>query len=93
MVHSFFLSSLTSVCVLVLCFRYRTQGVAGEKSVDSTFYLLLDLMTFFDEYHVGHIDQAYDVSLTPRASCLMAYNAVYSDGTDSSYHDLFFNCP
>uniref|UniRef100_A0A674ANC9 Nuclear pore complex protein Nup93 n=1 Tax=Salmo trutta TaxID=8032 RepID=A0A674ANC9_SALTR len=41
--------------------RYRTQGVAGEKSVDSTFYLLLDLMTFFDEYHVGHIDQAYDV--------------------------------
>ncbi|KAI2653509.1 Nuclear pore complex protein Nup93 [Labeo rohita] len=41
--------------------RYRTNGVAGEKSVDSTFYLLLDLMTFFDEYHAGHIDRAYDV--------------------------------
>ncbi|KAG7279777.1 hypothetical protein CRUP_008847 [Coryphaenoides rupestris] len=37
------------------------QGVAGEKSVHSTFYLLLDLMTFFDEYHAGHIDRAYDV--------------------------------
>uniref|UniRef100_A0AAR2JWR5 Nuclear pore complex protein Nup93 n=1 Tax=Pygocentrus nattereri TaxID=42514 RepID=A0AAR2JWR5_PYGNA len=41
--------------------RYRTNGIAGEKSVDSTFYLLLDLMTFFDEYHAGHIDLAYDV--------------------------------
>lgn len=43
-------------------YRYRTNGIAGEKSVDSTFYLLLDLMTFFDEYHAGHIDRAYDVS-------------------------------
>lgn len=42
--------------------RYRSQGIAGEKSVDSTFYLLLDLMTFFDEYHAGHVDRAYDVS-------------------------------
>ncbi|MCJ8733278.1 hypothetical protein PDJAM_G00221470 [Pangasius djambal] len=41
--------------------RYRTNGIAGEKSVDHTFYLLLDLMTFFDEYHNGHIDRAYDV--------------------------------
>uniref|UniRef100_A0A673MAM9 Nuclear pore complex protein Nup93 n=1 Tax=Sinocyclocheilus rhinocerous TaxID=307959 RepID=A0A673MAM9_9TELE len=41
--------------------RYRTNGIAGEKSVDSTFYLLLDLMTFFDEYHAGHIDRSYDV--------------------------------
>ncbi|KAI5098151.1 nuclear pore complex protein Nup93 isoform X1 [Silurus meridionalis] len=41
--------------------RYRTNGTAGEKSVDSTFYLLLDLMTFFDEYHAGHIDRSYDV--------------------------------
>ncbi|GAA6085451.1 nuclear pore complex protein Nup93 [Tachysurus ichikawai] len=41
--------------------RFRTNGIAGEKSVDSTFYLLLDLMTFFDEYHASHIDRAYDV--------------------------------
>lgn len=46
--------------------RYRSQGVAGEKSVDSTFYLLLDLMTFFDEYHAGHVDRAYDVSTALR---------------------------
>lgn len=30
--------------------------------MNSTFYLLLDLTTFFDEYHAGHIDRAYDVS-------------------------------
>uniref|UniRef100_A0A4W4HFK4 Nuclear pore complex protein Nup93 n=1 Tax=Electrophorus electricus TaxID=8005 RepID=A0A4W4HFK4_ELEEL len=41
--------------------RYRSNGITGEKTVDSTFYLLLDLMTFFDEYHAGHVDQAYDV--------------------------------
>ncbi|KAI4825861.1 hypothetical protein KUCAC02_021526 [Chaenocephalus aceratus] len=41
--------------------RYRSQGVSGDKSVDSTFYLLLDLTTFFDEYHAGHVDRAYDV--------------------------------
>uniref|UniRef100_A0AAY4EN79 Nuclear pore complex protein Nup93 n=1 Tax=Denticeps clupeoides TaxID=299321 RepID=A0AAY4EN79_9TELE len=46
---------------LAIAERYRANGIAGEKSVDSTFYLLLDLMTFFDEYHAGHIDQAYDV--------------------------------
>uniref|UniRef100_A0A8C5GXM2 Nuclear pore complex protein Nup93 n=1 Tax=Gouania willdenowi TaxID=441366 RepID=A0A8C5GXM2_GOUWI len=46
---------------LAIAERYRSQGTAGEKSVNSTFYLLLDLMTFFDEYHAGHVDRAYDV--------------------------------
>ncbi|KAM4619080.1 LOW QUALITY PROTEIN: nuclear pore complex protein Nup93 [Polymixia lowei] len=46
---------------LAIAERYRSQGIAGDKYVDSTFYLLLDLMTFFDEYHAGHIDRAYDV--------------------------------
>uniref|UniRef100_A0A3Q3VPM4 Nuclear pore complex protein Nup93 n=1 Tax=Mola mola TaxID=94237 RepID=A0A3Q3VPM4_MOLML len=41
--------------------RYRSLSIAAEKSTDSTFYLLLDLMTFFDEYHAGHVDRAYDV--------------------------------
>ncbi|KAK1161894.1 nuclear pore complex protein Nup93 isoform X1 [Acipenser oxyrinchus oxyrinchus] len=41
--------------------RYRTLGISAEKSVDSTFYLLLDLITFFDEYHAAHVDRAYDV--------------------------------
>ncbi|XP_056137865.1 nuclear pore complex protein Nup93 isoform X2 [Lampris incognitus] len=46
---------------LAIAERYRSQSIAGEKAVDSTFYLLLDLMTFFDAYHAGHIDRAYDV--------------------------------
>ncbi|XP_053304486.1 nuclear pore complex protein Nup93 [Spea bombifrons] len=41
--------------------RYRKQGIGAEKSINSTFYLLLDLITFFDEYHAGHVDQAFDV--------------------------------
>uniref|UniRef100_A0A2K6EQN2 Nuclear pore complex protein Nup93 n=1 Tax=Propithecus coquereli TaxID=379532 RepID=A0A2K6EQN2_PROCO len=41
--------------------RYRTQGISANKFVDSTFYLLLDLITFFDEYHSGHIDRAFDI--------------------------------
>uniref|UniRef100_A0A8C9RRE7 Nuclear pore complex protein Nup93 n=1 Tax=Scleropages formosus TaxID=113540 RepID=A0A8C9RRE7_SCLFO len=46
---------------LAIAERYRTQAVTAEKAVDSTFYLLLDLMTFFDEYHAGRIDRAYDI--------------------------------
>ncbi|XP_005814359.1 nuclear pore complex protein Nup93 isoform X1 [Xiphophorus maculatus] len=46
---------------VVIAERYRSQGTAAEKSISSTFYLLLDLMTFFDEYHAGHVDRAYDV--------------------------------
>ncbi|XP_077842301.1 nuclear pore complex protein Nup93 isoform X11 [Macaca mulatta] len=41
--------------------RYRAQGISANKFVDSTFYLLLDLITFFDEYHSGHIDRAFDI--------------------------------
>ncbi|CAN2389518.1 nuclear pore complex assembly [Pristimantis euphronides] len=41
--------------------RYRSQGVAAEKAINSTFYLLLDLMTFFDNYHAGHVDLAFDI--------------------------------
>ncbi|KAF0041471.1 hypothetical protein F2P81_007369 [Scophthalmus maximus] len=52
---------LSPVIAQVSAPQYRSQGVAGDKSVDSTFYLLLDLMTFFDEYHAGHVDRAYDV--------------------------------
>lgn len=63
MVHYGFYGLVVSMNTFCLFeHRYRTNGIAGEKSVDSTFYLLLDLMTFFDEYHAGHIDRAYDVS-------------------------------
>lgn len=49
-------------CPSFLSFRYRAQGISANKFVDSTFYLLLDLITFFDEYHSGHVDRAFDVS-------------------------------
>uniref|UniRef100_A0A2K6V4G5 Nuclear pore complex protein Nup93 n=1 Tax=Saimiri boliviensis boliviensis TaxID=39432 RepID=A0A2K6V4G5_SAIBB len=39
----------------------RAQGISTNKFVDSTFYLLLDLITFFDEYHSGHIDRPFDI--------------------------------
>ncbi|XP_029464579.1 nuclear pore complex protein Nup93 [Rhinatrema bivittatum] len=41
--------------------RYRAQGISAEKSINSTFYLLLDLITFFDEYHAGQVDRAFDI--------------------------------
>ncbi|XP_074644286.1 nuclear pore complex protein Nup93-like [Tubulanus polymorphus] len=43
---------------LAIAERYRDLGFEGTKSTTSTFYLLLDLMTFFDGYHAGHLDQA-----------------------------------
>nr|7ZOX_A Chain A, Nuclear pore complex protein Nup93 [Xenopus laevis] len=46
---------------LAIAERYKSQGVSAEKSINSTFYLLLDLITFFDEYHAGHIDLSFDV--------------------------------
>ncbi|XP_060644058.1 nuclear pore complex protein Nup93 isoform X2 [Anolis sagrei] len=41
--------------------RYKAQGISTTKPVNSTFFLLLDLITFFDEYHAGHIDKAFGI--------------------------------
>uniref|UniRef100_H9GCT5 Nuclear pore complex protein Nup93 n=1 Tax=Anolis carolinensis TaxID=28377 RepID=H9GCT5_ANOCA len=41
--------------------RYKAHGISTTKPVNSTFFLLLDLITFFDEYHAGHIDKAFDI--------------------------------
>lgn len=43
-------------------FRYRTLGHTASQSRISTFFLLLDLMQFFDLYHAGQLDTALDVS-------------------------------
>lgn len=40
--------------------RYRTVGQNISPINSSTFYLLLDLMTLFDLYHSGSVDQALD---------------------------------
>ncbi|XP_055955710.1 nuclear pore complex protein Nup93 [Patella vulgata] len=41
--------------------RYRKTDNTASTANTSTFYLLLDLITFFDLYHSGTIDQAYEV--------------------------------
>lgn len=41
--------------------RYREMGAKGSQSVTNTFYLLLDLITFFDLYHNKNMEQAYNV--------------------------------
>eukprot|EP00058_Branchiostoma_floridae_P008695 XP_002594183.1 hypothetical protein BRAFLDRAFT_275527 [Branchiostoma floridae] len=41
--------------------RYQTQGHSGAQLEASTFFLLLDMVTFFDHYHTGQLDQALDI--------------------------------
>lgn len=41
--------------------RYRVQGHEGNRSNTSTFFLLLDLLVFFDYYHEGNLDDAINV--------------------------------
>ncbi|RMX42686.1 hypothetical protein pdam_00011867 [Pocillopora damicornis] len=41
--------------------RYRTSGHSASQSRIGTFFLLLDLMQFFDLYHAGQHDTALDV--------------------------------
>ena len=52
-------------------FRYRTLGHTASQSRISTFFLLLDLMQFFDLYHAGQLDTALDVSLTGTPICMV----------------------
>lgn len=42
-------------------YRYRERNNEGSRSNTSTFYLLLDLLTFFDSYHEGNVDEAFEV--------------------------------
>lgn len=41
--------------------RYRSQSVEMSRDLRSTFYTLLDLLTFFDLYHLGRYEAALDV--------------------------------
>ena len=42
--------------------RYFNQKCTAPREIKSTFYLLIDLMTFFDHYHIQHYNEALDVS-------------------------------
>ena len=48
------------VAVLCLC-RYRSKGHTADEKLTHTFYLLHDLMIFFDHYHTRKIDVALEV--------------------------------
>ena len=39
--------------------RYRANGFSASE--DAAFFLLLDLMTFFDLFHSNKIDEALDI--------------------------------
>lgn len=41
--------------------RYKQQSFDGSRATASTFYLLLDLLTFFDFYHNKEYDQALNI--------------------------------
>ncbi|XP_050778726.1 nuclear pore complex protein Nup93 isoform X2 [Gopherus flavomarginatus] len=73
--------------------RYKAQGISTKKSIDSTFYLLLDLITFFDEYHAGHIDRAFDIiehlKLVPLSQdCVEERVAAFRNFSDEIRHNL-----
>ncbi len=42
---------------------YKSTGHTGSRLLAQTFYLLLDIMQFFDYYHAKKIDVALDVSV------------------------------
>uniref|UniRef100_A0A8C3NTU9 Nuclear pore complex protein Nup93 n=1 Tax=Cyanoderma ruficeps TaxID=181631 RepID=A0A8C3NTU9_9PASS len=73
--------------------RYKAQGITAKKSIDSTFYLLLDLITFFDEYHAGHVDRAFDIierlKLVPLSQdCVKERVAAFRNFSDEIKHNL-----
>lgn len=73
--------------------RYKAQGISAKKSIDSTFYLLLDLITFFDEYHAGHVDRAFDIierlKLVPLSQdCVEERVAAFRNFSDEIRHNL-----
>lgn len=51
-----------SILCSIFAYRYRTSGHSASQSRIGTFFLLLDLMQFFDLYHAGQHDTALDVS-------------------------------
>ena len=57
----------------IFCCRYKTRGCRGSKTKSNTFYLLLDLIYFFDLFHAEQHDQALDVSVRITLNCVRQY--------------------
>lgn len=56
-----FLNFFSQIYSIYLVYRYRERNNEGSRSNTSTFYLLLDLLSFFDSYHEGNVDEAFEV--------------------------------
>ena len=56
------IAKLIILLILVFCPRYADQAVSGNQATTKSFHLLLDLMTFFDQYHARDMDRALTVS-------------------------------
>ena len=60
---------------VVLAERYRGCGHSAPQALAHTFFLLLDIMTFFDHYHNKREDQALEVNKS--LSCLLPTRLLY----------------
>lgn len=66
-------------------YRYRERNNEGSRSNTSTFYLLLDLLTFFDSYHEGNVDEAFEVH-----RIFLVYNFCNFFFKDMIYLDILY---
>ena len=53
---------------VVVAERYKGCGHSAPPPLAHTFFLLLDIMTFFDHYHSKRPDQALEVSVVGMAA-------------------------
>lgn len=70
---------LQSLAILIAD-RYKSGNHGGPKpsrQLSQTFYLLLDIMQFFDHYHAKRIDTALDVSVVGMGTLTLRVTAWY----------------
>ncbi|ESO86520.1 hypothetical protein LOTGIDRAFT_179365 [Lottia gigantea] len=72
--------------------RYRKMQHTATTSNTNTFYLLLDLITFFDLYHSSSTDQAYDVLKQLKLLPLTAEEVEHRVNTFRHYTDEVRRC-
>ena len=56
--------------------RYADQAITGNQATTKSFHLLLDLMTFFDQYHARDLDRALKVNRMCRCWNVVVYYIV-----------------
>lgn len=71
---------------VVVAERYKGCGHSAPPPLAHTFFLLLDIMTFFDHYHSKRPDQALEVSCPCDSVCCRG------EGCFLSTHSTFTFC-